>query len=141
MIGQSRWLERAALGAFSLVAIAVVVARGARHGLEAGTLLLPIMLSYFWYMTLAPVRVVLVSPDGDVIFENAWRRRVTRIEDILEVRPLLNIVTNDFVLKHRGGSELLFGDPTAVAALVANLRELGATFPSRGLPEPPGAIV
>lgn len=140
-IGETNWFARVALGVMTVLIPAAAFARSARHGLEPGWLAVPPMLFYLWYMSLTPIREALLSDAGEITFVNALRKRTVRISEIVQIRPMFNLGSGNFVLTHGQGSEYLFGDPSAVATLVRDLRALGASFAARGVPEPPGTVV
>ena len=92
---------------------------------------------YVWYMRLAPVKTIVMVRDGGVIFIRGLGRREVQANDIKTVRPWLNLSRRNFILKHAYGSEFLFDDPTAVAAVVRELVRLNPGLLAHGIPSAP----
>ncbi len=91
-------------------------------------------LVYIWYMRLAAVRTLVVERDGRVVFTRGLGRREVMASDVESIRPLFRVSRRNFVLRHAGGWELLFDDPSLVGEVARELVRWNPALKVRGGP-------
>lgn len=95
------------------------------------------IIAYWWYAALKPVKSAQLFENGDLTFVTGFGTKTMAVGSVRAIRPMFNLSARDFVLQHEQGSELLFGDPTAVSLLAASIRRVNPSLRLHRVPDPP----